>query len=156
MHWTDMVIAVAAIAQAMALIGSLAFIYCELRDNTRAVKSATYQSVINARADLEGRLSHDLGSIHTYRVGREAPDELNQDDLLRFNQIISSLFNLYENLYFQYQSGLLNRELWSGWCRNLFLDDFLHPGVQAWWKEKNHLYSKRFRDFVNEGKYTED
>src|SRR6266568_1503806 len=103
MHWTDIVISSATTAQAIALVGSLVFIYRELRDNTRAVKSATYQSIINARADLEGRLSHDLGAIHTYRIGRETPEELSPDDLLRFDQIISSLFNLYENLYFQHE-----------------------------------------------------
>ena len=73
--------------------------------------------------------------------------ELSDVERIRFIELISSLINFYENLFYQYQKGVLESELWEGWSNGLF--HFLEkPGVKNWWDKYNALFSKSFRDYI--------
>ena len=64
-----------------------------------------------------------------YKLGTTNLEKLNENEFTRFNELICSFFNLYENLYYQYKNKLLEEELWAGWCLNM-RDDLQQKGQQ--------------------------
>ena len=79
--------------------------------------------------------------------GMAAPDKLTKDEYLQFAYLGISLFRRYENVYFQYQSGMINDDFWFGHRENL-LWFFHRPGTQVWWQERRIGFSRSFRDFL--------
>ncbi|MBD2168528.1 hypothetical protein H6G04_29545 [Calothrix membranacea FACHB-236] len=139
------------IIQAIAVIISLLYLARQVRDNTRATKSATYHSIINAFATLEALITQEEELANIYQNGLNNIEQLNKNQLNRFNKIIASYFNLYESLYYQYKNHILDEELWMGWCRYMH-SQLEAPGIYRWWQSKSHLFNKSFRDYVNLGK----
>lgn len=146
---------VTGIIQSIVVVVSLIYLAIQVKESTRAAKGTTYQSIISAFAEIESRISQEAEVARIYHSGKASLDKLNETELARFNELICSFFNLYENLHYQYKNKLLEEELWGGWCRNM-RDDLAQPGVAAWWKLKSYLYSKNFREYVNSGKCPRD
>ncbi|MGB7708297.1 MAG: hypothetical protein WBL95_01900 [Microcoleus sp.] len=142
---------ITSIVQTIAVVGSLIYLAIQVKESTKATKGATYQSIISAWAELESRISQDDEVARIYKLGLTTLEKLNENEFTRFNELICSFFNMYENLYYQYKNKLLEEELWAGWCLNM-REDLKHKGAAAWWNSKSHLYSKSFREYVNSGK----
>lgn len=148
---TDIIQSVTSIIQTIAVIVSLVYVSIQIRDGAKAVKSQTYQSIITAYAEIEARISQDAETARIYHIGCKYPDKLNDEEEIRFTQLICNIFNFFENLHYQYKTGLLEECLWSGWCKLMInkLEDKDNPGVQRYWKENSELYSKDFCKYVN-------
>ncbi|SKB15562.1 hypothetical protein PL11201_730022 [Planktothrix sp. PCC 11201] len=92
------------IIQTIVIVVSLIYVAIQVRESTRATKGATYQSIITAFAEIESRISQDAEVAKIYRLGQASSDKFNETQLARFNELMSSFFNLYENLYYQYNN----------------------------------------------------
>jgi hypothetical protein len=60
------------------------------------------------------------------------------------------IFTFFENLHYQYLSGMLEEELWQRYRRHIqwYLD---RDGVRQWWSLTESTWmSDSFRRFVNE------
>ena len=66
---TDTIQAVSSIIQTIAVIVSLVYVAIQIRDNTRALKCQTYQSIIGYYAEIEARISQDSEVAEIYRKG---------------------------------------------------------------------------------------
>jgi hypothetical protein len=134
---------VAGIVESIAVVASVIYVAIQIKKNTTAVKSSTYQNIVSGVAGMEARLSDDAELARIFRIGSENDDELNPDERVRFHEFISSFFNFYENLYYQYQKGLIEEEMWKGWEENLRVY-MKKPGFKAWWDVWGHVFSKSF------------
>lgn len=141
----------ASVVGSLGVIISLIFVVREIRLNTKAVRGSAYQSVINTWAEIESRISQDKEVARIYRQGRADMSQLDENEQIRFGEVLSSFFNLYEGMYYQYRDGILLQEHWKGWCENM-QQDLKHPGVREWWEEKQRLYGDSFRNHVNQGR----
>ncbi|MFB2838082.1 hypothetical protein [Floridanema evergladense] len=112
---------------------------------------STYQAIITAFAEIKTRISQDAELARIYMLGKESRDKINDTEFVRFDELMCSFFNLYEDLHYQYKNKLLKEELWAVWCINM-RNDLAQPGVMAWWKLKSDLYNKNFSEYVNSGK----
>ncbi|PSB43227.1 hypothetical protein C7B80_24920 [Cyanosarcina cf. burmensis CCALA 770] len=151
---TDVIQSFTSIIQTIAVIISLVYVSIQIRDGAKAVKSQTYQSIITAYAEIEARIGQDAETARIYHIGCEYPDKLNAEEKIRFTQLICSIFNFFENLHYQYKTGLLEESLWSGWCQ-LMKNKLDNPGIKEYWQDNSYLYSKDFREYVKSGKCPE-
>jgi len=142
---------IAAIINSIVVVISLLYLARQVKISTKTTRGATYQTIINGVASIETRISQDDNTARIYKLGTETPEELNEIEKVRFNELISSFFNFYENLYFQAREDLVELELWEGWSKNL-IDDLKKSGVAAWWDDKKGFYSESFRKYVDERK----
>lgn len=142
---------IATIINSVVVVISLLYLARQVKISTKATRGATYQTIINGVASIEARISQDDNTARIYKLGTEAPEQLNDIEMVRFNELISSFFNFYENLYFQAKEDLLAAELWAGWSKNL-MDDLNKPGVRTWWEDRKGFYSESFRRYVDERK----
>ena len=65
-------------------------------------------------------------------------------DKLTFIGVIFSFFKHYENMYFQYQCGHVDKDTWDAWSTHMFLY-FRRPGVQVWWQMRKEAFAPQFR-----------
>lgn len=142
---------IATIINSVVVVVSLLYLARQVKISTKSTRGATYQTIISGVASIETRISQDDNTARIYKLGTEVPEQLNDIEMVRFNELISSFFNFYENLYFQAKEDLLAPELWEGWSKNL-MDDLNKVGVAAWWEDRKVFYSESFRRYVDERK----
>ena len=141
---------VQAISSVIATItGTLAVIYLaiQVRRNTHATYSQTYQAATQALGDMAAIVGETKEKSRLFADGMADPTKLSKEEYLQFAYLGISLFRRYENVYFQYQSGMIDEDFWIGHRDNL-LWFFHRPGTQMWWCERRMGFSRRFRDFL--------
>ncbi len=140
---------ISGIIQAVGVVISLIYVALQVRDNTKAIKGATYQSIISAYAEIEARISQDPETARIYRQGCKKFESLTEDEALRFTELVCSIFNLYENVHYQHKNKLLDESLWLGWSEDMKIRLKENPGLANFWKKKRKLYNEDFRKYVN-------
>ena len=141
---------ITTIIQTVFVIISLGIAVKQIRDGTNAIKGQTYQSIISAYAEIEARIGQDPITAKMYNDGCKNQENLTPENKIRFEQIICSIFNFHENLYYQYDSGLLDEHLYAGWFK-LLRKTLSQEGVKQYWieRDKEGVYSSKFQDVVN-------
>ena len=150
MDW-NAVSAVANVLAAIAVILSVIYLGIQIRANTRATHSQTYQLATSALAEMAGIIGSSKELARIFRIGMVNPDKLDEDEFAQFGYLGISLFRRFENVYFQHQSGLIDEDFWTGHRDNI-LWFFHRPGMQAWWKDRKFAFSKSFREFLDSSK----
>lgn len=149
--------AVSAIAQMLATIAvvlTVVYLARQIQKNTLATQSQTHYQTTIALAETASAIGSNEKLSRIYRIGLSTPDQLDEDEYFRFAMIATSQFRTFENLYFQYRSGLVAEDFWIGHRENILW--FYHcPGMQIWWKEKRLAFSKGFREFLEDSSATE-
>lgn len=151
MHWDvdwDAVHAISSIFEAIAVTLTVVYLAIEIRRSTRATHSQTYQSATQALAEMAAIVGESKEKSRIFSVGMADPKKLDSDESLQFAYLGISLFRRYENVFFQYQSGMIDDDFWFGHRDNL-LWFFHRPGTQEWWKERRLGFSKGFREFLD-------
>ena len=150
MGW-NAVSAIAGTLAAIAVALTVVYLAIQIRKNTLATRSQTYYSLTAALAEAAAILALNEDLARIYRIGISRPDGLSEDDFYRFAMYSISQFRRYENLFFQYRSGLVDDEFWDGQGNNI-LWFFHRPGTQAWWKDKRLTYTISFREYLENSK----
>lgn len=153
MDWS----AVSAIAGMLAAIFvgvSVVYLAVQIKSSTRATHSQTYQLATSALAEMAGIIGSDKKLARVFRIGMVDPSVLDEDELTQFGYLGISLFRRFENVFFQYQSGMIDEDFWVGHRDNI-LWFFHRPGMQMWWKDRKFAFSKSFREFLDTSAPTE-
>jgi hypothetical protein len=148
MDW-NAVSAIANVLVAFAVTITVVYLAIQIRENTRATRSQTYQLATAALAEMAGIIGTDKELARIFRIGMITPEKLDQDEFVQFGYLGISLFRRFENVFFQYQSGMIDDDFWNGHRDNI-LWFFHRPGMQAWWKDRKFAFSKSFRDFLDQ------
>ena len=79
--------------------------------------------------------------------GGRAHGDLTPEERFKYSLLMRASFNFYEESYYQYWDGLLDRDVWESRSRTL-KEVFAQPGVTEWWRKNGHLFSTRFQEEV--------
>jgi hypothetical protein len=149
--------AVSAVAGMLAAIFvglSVVYVAIQIKASTQATRSQAYQLATYALAEMAGIIGSDKELARIFRVGMVEPASLTEDEFTQFGYLGISLFRRFENVFFQYQSGMIDEDFWVGHRDNI-LWFFHRPGTQAWWMNRKFAFSKRFREFLDNSRPTE-
>jgi hypothetical protein len=149
--------AVSAVAGMLAAIFvglTVVYLALQIKASTKATHSQTYQLATSALAEMAGIIGSDKELARIFRVGMVVPDTLTEDEFTQFGYLGISLFRRFENVFFQYQAGMIDEDFWVGHRDNI-LWFFHRPGTQAWWKDRKFAFSQRFREFLDNSRSTE-
>ncbi len=67
---------ISGIIQSIGVVISLFYVGVQIQGSTKAIKAATYQSIISAYAEIEARISQDPETARIYQLGCEDPKAL--------------------------------------------------------------------------------
>ena len=147
MDW-NAVSAVAGVISAIFVALSVAYLALQVRAGTRATRSQTYYQTTAALADIAAIIGSDEQVARVVRIGWVTPEKLTEDELTQFGYLMVSFLRRYENVFFQYESGLVDAGFWDGHRENL-LWAFRRPGMQLIWKDRKQSFSVGFREFLD-------
>ena len=95
----------------LSVVVSLAFVGFEIRQNTSAVRSATYIAISNQVIDISRDIAADerLSRLtHLMLVENIRGDELNPEELISLQMHVNAGLRRIENIYLQVQAGILD------------------------------------------------
>lgn len=153
MDWTA-VSAIAGVLAAIFVALSVVYLAIQIRTSARATHSQTYHLATSALAEMAAIVGSDKELARIFRIGMVDPKGLNEDEFTQFGYLGISLFRRFENVFFQYQSGMIDEDFWIGHRDNI-LWFFHRPGFQVWWKDRKYAFSQRFREFLDSSAPTE-
>jgi len=142
--------AVAATSSALGATGvilTVIYLALQIRHNTHATRSQTYQHATGSLAEYAALLGSSEKLCHLWRLGLTNPKELNDDQSFQFALLLVSMFRRYENIFYQYQSGMIDADSWSG-HREGILWYFHKTATHRLWKERRLTFSQSFRTFL--------
>jgi hypothetical protein len=147
MDWTA-VSAIAGVLAALFVALSVVYLAIQIKTSARATHSQTYHLATSALAEMAAIVGTDKELARIFRIGMVDPNGLDEDEFTQFGYLGISLFRRFENVFFQYQSGMIDEDFWVGHRDNI-LWFFHRPGIQAWWKDRKYAFSQRFREFLD-------
>ena len=149
MNWD----AIGAIGDAVGGIGvliTLLYLAAQTRQNTRAVRAATYSQVSESFSAISLALFQDPIAADLVRRAREDPTNLSEEELNRYGAFLLSYLRRAENMHFQSEEGTLDTDTWLGIRDSIFLLIGTEP-ARRWWSERGRLFNVKFRQFVEDG-----
>ena len=116
---------IADIAGSIAVVLSLVYVGIQVRQNTRAIRATTYNTVVhNSLAILTPMYAQAEFTEYLQRVQSD-PEAATPAEKLRFHINMLAAFRHWDNLYYQHRNGMLESEMWesyhrtmSGWVKN--------------------------------------
>ena len=130
----------------IAVIISLLYLALQIRQNSKIVRAAAYQSFNEANARVLHTMAQGPPAAETMTKGLADIRSLSPAESFQFITLVVSLLQSFQTAYFQHRDGLLPDDLW----RN-------HRAVGRWWlanpgiRSAMKLIGPTFdRDFLDE------
>ena len=140
---------IAEIVSSVAVVVSLIYVGVQVKQNTRALRATMYNEVTrNSVAILAPMFAQSEFSEFLHRV-QSAPDEATPAEKLRFHICLLTAFRHWDNLYYQYRNGTLEREMWSSYDRTL-TNWLANEAWRNWYRANATYFSESLRALVRE------
>ena len=149
MSW-DAVGAIGEVIGAIAVVLTLVYLAVQLRQNTKALKSNTWQSIQDAEQRFDEFLSRDTTLLDVWIRGAEnGLDSLVEPEKLQFYLLSKQLLDQFQTHHYHYEKGMIDQDLWEAW-ESTFVDDLQKwPGYSEVIRERLPLLRSSFAEFVS-------
>lgn len=147
MDW-NAVSAISGVVAAVFVALTVVYLAMQIKRSMQATHSQTYHLATSALAEMAAIIGSDKELSRILRIGMINPDDLTEDEFTQFGYLGISLFRRFENVFFQYQTGMIDDDFWIGHRDNI-LWFFHRPGMQVWWKDRKYAFSMSFREFLD-------
>lgn len=143
----DQLANIGEIIGSIAVIISIIYLAIQIRTNTEAERTSTYQAVVSDFGALNNTMASTPELSHLFVEAMEDYHQLSSDEKARISQLFFQCFHYFENMFYQNQKGYLDEEVWTGWKR-LMLTYYSRPGFKTWWEHRRDVYSESFALFL--------
>ena len=134
---------------AVAVVVSLIYLAVQIRQNTRAVRSSTFQSVVDTLSTGVAEIARDPEITRLWITGLQNSDELSEIERGRFRLFVLMAVRKWENAFYQHGAGMLDEPQWKGIVQDI-RSIVRQPGFRAWWDRVPDVVSSDFRSFIDE------
>ena len=143
----DQLANIGEIVGSIAVIISIIYVAIQIRTNTEAERTSTYQAVVSDFGALNNTMASTPELSHMFVEAMEDYHQLSADEKARISQLFFQCFRYFENMFYQHRKGYLDEEVWIGWKR-LMLTYYSRPGFQTWWNFRKDVFSEPFGIFL--------
>lgn len=138
---------VSQIISALAVVVSLIYVGAQVNQNTRATQAAMRQSIAdNDITYLMTSLDNNIVATALYK--QYSNKELSELEMSQLTNRQHVNFRVFENAFYQYQQGLLERETWSRYrliIKGLLTND---SAAIKMWSYLQKSFTKSFQEEV--------
>jgi hypothetical protein len=145
MHW-EAISTIAEVIGVIAVVVSLVYLSVQIRQNTKVAKAATRQAI----AESTEKLGDDLisnGEIAEIFVKHLSGEELSAVENLRLQARCYRDMQHWENIHYQFNEGLVSRDQWVGFRKNL-VSLLAIDAYRDYWEHESDHYSDAFKDEI--------
>ena len=149
MNWVALG-AIGEILGAAGVIVSLLYLAGQVRNNSRQLRHAAAQAVLDKLNGLIGQLAFTAGAGDVWTRGLSGLDALETDEeLVRFSSMLLQAFWAYEEVLHYHKAGVI--EEWAWIHAKAPVEHFMRtPGFQQWWQLRRDWFGEEFQAFVND------
>ena len=143
--------AIGEIIGAAAVVLSLIFLIVQIRRNTIALQTNSWQAVQDGEQRFDEYLGRDVKTLDIWARGSNqglASFE-NTAERDQFWLIVKQLVGLYQNHHYMYEKGLIEEDWWESWAKFFARDVSSHPGFRDVLLELYPMLRPSFRRFVD-------
>ena len=140
------------IAEAIAAVGvilSLVYVAVQIRQNTQAIRAASYQGLAEGVAEFQTILIENEDFARIYVQALEDPNELNPQEQLRFDTYIGNFFTKVDVAVDLYKRGMIDDKAMIPYTRYVMYM-FEQQYVREWWSVGKEFFSDDLRSYINE------
>lgn len=145
MNW-EATSAIAEVIGVIALVVSLVYLSVQIRQNTKMAKAATRQAIAESTEKLGDDLINN-GDMAEIFVKHMSGGELSPVENLRLQARCYRDMQHWENIHYQFNEGLVSRDQWLGFRKNLVTLLAIDAYQEYWEHEANH-YSDAFQEEI--------
>jgi hypothetical protein len=135
---------------AVAVIASLVYLAVQIRQNTKALKASTHQSLIDSTLSYQALTLENPEVARIRLAGNRSFSELTEEDQYRFRAAMEMMFRLFENAFVQHGRGTLDDEGWHRYAEAVRYHFAHSPGVVEWWRGRRIPFGPSFSAWVEE------
>jgi hypothetical protein len=110
---------IAIIVQGFLFIISIGLVWYQLRENTKLVRAANTQKLVELSVPFNLQLAQDRALTELWRQATQRFDELDEIDRERYFNLLTWWLMLHENIYHQWRSRLIDEDTYRSWTRDL-------------------------------------
>lgn len=110
---------IAIIVQGMLFIVSIVLVWYQLRANTKLVRAANTQKLVELSVPFNLQLAQDRGLAELWHQATRRFDDLDEIDKSRYFNLLTWWLTLHENIYHQWRSKLIDEDTYISWTRDL-------------------------------------
>ena len=137
---------------AIAVVVTLVYLTVQLRQNTSALRSSTWQAIQNAEHAFDQSLASNEDAAQLWVRGAANGLDSFDDPAERFRCFLigKQIIDQFQNHHYQYERGLIDSELWQTWVSQ-FEDEIANsPGFIDALKERYPYLRPAFQRFANQ------
>ena len=124
------------------------YLAMQIRQNTKATQSSTFQSATNALNHINMAVSTDPDLVRIMGTEKSSMDDLSPEDQVRYSFLLLSLFRVRETIYFDHGQGVTALQSWTRELESLRFN-LQAPIVREWWRDNPFGFTPEFTEIVN-------
>jgi hypothetical protein len=146
MNW-EALGAIGEIVGAVAVVLTLGYLAVQTRQNTRAVRVASFHQIVDSFSAVSLAVVQDPSLSSLLMRSIVDPRNLTAEDYSRYGFFLLTFLRRAESMFFHSEQGTLQRESWHG--IRVTLEELLATEpAQRWWSLNAHRFNPTFRDYV--------
>ena len=138
MNW-EAISAVGQLVGAVAVLITLIYLAVQIKQNTAAVATATYESTMTGFNDINVVVASHPALASLLDRGCQSPDSLNAEEVVQFNFLLRCYANQWWKLFKLHERGSLPGAEWSIFAREA-AQFFEQPGCKPF-RAQNALFA---------------
>lgn len=142
MIW-EAISAIAEVVGVIAIVVSLIYLAVQIRQNTKVARAATRQAIADSTENLGSDILNN-GEIAEIFVRHINGEDLSAVENLRLQARCFRDMQHWENIFYQFNEGLVSPDQWSGFRKNLVALLGINAYREYWEHEASH-YSDQFQ-----------
>lgn len=119
------------------------------RQNTEAILSSSRQDALESELELI-YIMLEKPHLYTYDLKLESRPEYSDEELLDILILAIAYFRIRENLWLQFDSGVLDSKLWESYLNQTISDFANDPFTKEVWSLWSNSFDKGFVEALNE------
>ena len=147
MNW-DAVGAIGEAVGGVAVILTLIYIARQIRQSTGAVLVASHAAMLTALRSTRHAVALDAALADIVVRGEAGMQGLSELEARRFEELVLSQFDIWEQAFLNHESGTIDDVVWGGWD-NWGREKISTRGHREVWKKCRLEFYKPFRSHVD-------
>jgi len=148
MNWAALG-AISDLLSAVAVGSTLVFLVIELRQNTRAMRSTTFQAINDGMSRVTEIFATDSDLPRIMLEGQAGLEHLSPQDRVRFSFAHMMLMRRLQAVLAQEQFGMLGQDFVAAYERSVVSTIATAPGPREWWSSARHAFPSAFIERVD-------
>ncbi len=138
---------IAIIVQGVLFIVSIALVWYQLRENTRLIRTANTQKLVELSAPFTLQLAQNRDLAQLWKRGGQNLDDLDEIDRERYFNLLTWWLMLHESIYHQWSKKLIDQDTFVSWTRDL--EYFARrQNLGVYWERMSSYYEASFANHV--------